>query len=56
MLNILLLVDSHESVESSTTLLLAGKWDWGEERGEGEPRNAFDGELLTAGHSVDVLC
>lgn len=22
----------------------------------GEPRNAFDGALLTAGHAVDVLC
>lgn len=43
--------ESDGFAESNTTLLLAGKRDWGE---RGEPRNAFHGELLTAGHSADV--
>lgn len=51
-LNVPLVLESDGSAESNTTLLLAGKWDWSE---RGEPRNAFDGEHLTAGHSVDVL-
>lgn len=42
---------SQMGLQSNTTLLLAGKRDWGE---RGEPRNAFHGELLTAGHSADV--